>query len=865
MSFELVSPGWLAALCLLPLLVHYFRHSLVDLPLWQRRMSLGVRSIVVALLSLALAGLTLLSSTNDVFVVFAVDGSLSIAHEARDVAKRFIDDATRGRGTDRFAILPFAAEPQSFAKTLEREVEGSVDQNAEHGRWLRGTDLQAALEIAVAGIPPHDVPRVVLLTDGNETRGDALRVVSEGRLRVDTVPLAVRSEPEIQVAEVSVPAQVAQGEPFFVEVVVNSNHDDDVQIDVFKAEHRVVSSRRSLTKGENRFKFTEEVARPTEFSARIGRPLDGAGQPVEGAFQDTLLDNNTASGLVFTAGKPRVLLIDSQPEQSQGLEWALKEEGLLVETRPAVGVPTELSELQNFEVLVFSNIAATDLSQRQMEVIRTYVSELGGGFVMLGGDQSFGLGGYFKTVLEEVLPVRSDFEKEKEKPSLAMVIAIDKSGSMGGQKIALAKDAAKAAVEVLTERDQIGVIGFDAQSHWVSEVRPLAQKGLILDRISTLEAGGGTSLLPALENAFNALQATNARLKHVIVLTDGFSAPGDFDNLTRSMTAARITVSTVGIGEPDSNLLQRIAELGNGRYYFTNDPTSVPQIFTKETMQASKSALNEEPFLPQVIRATSVLNDLRLDEAPLLLGYVVTRPKATSEVILATEKGDPLLSWWRYGLGMSIAFTSDAKNRWAAEWQQWPGFSKFWSQVMRHAMRKSESKGFVVNVLRRGESTTIQVDAVDAAGQLLNGAETSLKLIAPNLSEQKLSLPQVAPGRYEATVDLREPGAWHLLLSQSKNRIALHQQSRGVMVGYPDELRLRPVNDELLKSIARVSGGKFKPTPSEVFESDARTAADVTPLWPLLLKIALLLFVLDVALRRLDFETLWARAKALLR
>lgn len=861
MSLELASPGWLATLCLLPLLVYYFRRSLVDLPLWQRRISLGARSTVVALLSLALAGLTLLSPTNDVFVVFAVDESLSVAHGARDVAQRFIDDATHGRATNGFAVVPFAAEPQSFTKTLSERSTDSSDNNSAAARWLRGSNLQAALEAATAAIPPHFVPRVVLLTDGNETQGDVLRAANDGRVRVDTVPLPVRSESEIQVAEVNVPAQVAQGEPFFVEVIVNSNHDDDVQIEVFKAEHRVVSSRRSLTKGENRFKFTEQIDRPTEFSARISQPLDGAGQPIEGAFKDTLLDNNAAAGLVFTAGKPRVLLIDSHVEQAQGLEWALKEEGLFVETRPVAGVPEELSELQNFDVLVFSNIAATDLAQRKMEVIRTYVSELGGGFVMLGGDQSFGLGGYFKTVLEEVLPVRSDFEKEKEKPSLAMVIAIDKSGSMGGQKIALAKDAAKAAVEVLTERDQIGVIGFDAQSHWVSEVRPLTQKGLILDRISTIEAGGGTSLLPAMENAFNALQATSARLKHVIVLTDGFSAPGDFDNLTRSMTAARITVSTVGIGEPDSNLLQRIAELGNGRYYFTNDPTSVPQIFTKETMQASQSALNEDPFLPQVIRATAVLNDLRLDEAPLLLGYVVTRPKATSEVILATEKGDPLLSWWRYGLGMSVAFTSDAKSRWAAEWQQWSGFSKFWSQVMRHAMRKSDSKGFVVNVLRRGESATIQIDSVDASGQLLNGAETSLKLIAPDLSELKLSVPQVAPGRYETTVEMREPGAWHLLLSQSKNRVPLYQQSRGVMVGYPDELRLQPVNERLLKSIARVSGGKFEPTPSEVFENDSRTAANVTPLWPLLLKIALLLFVVDVALRRLDFETLWARAR----
>ncbi len=860
MSFEFVSPVWLATLCLLPVLVHYYRRSLVDSSLWQRRVSLGVRSAIALLLSFALAGLTLLSPTKKVFVVFAVDESLSVAQESRAVAQKFVEESTRGQSAEHYSILPFASQPQSFTKTLPSDDRISnqpgPNQEAEAIR-RRATNLQAALETAVAGIPAHYVPRIVLMSDGNETLGNGLQAAAQARVRIDTLPLPVRSDPELQVAEVSVPAQVAQGEPFFVEVVVNSNHDDEAVIEVFKAEHRVVSSRRPLTKGENRFKFTEQVDRPTEFSARIRRPVDGAGQPVENTFKDTLLDNNAASGLVFTAGKPRVLLIDPQPEQSQGLEWALKEEGLIVEVRPAAGIPEELAELQNFDVLAFSNVAATELSQRKIEIIRTYVSELGGGFVMLGGDQSFGLGGYFKTALEEVLPVRPDLEKDKEKPSLAMIVAIDKSGSMGGQKMALAKDAAKAAVEVLTERDQIGIIGFDAQPHWVSEVRPLTQKGLILDRISTLEAGGGTSLLPAMENAFNALQATNARLKHIIILTDGFSAPGDFDNLTRSMTAARITVSTVGIGEPDSNLLQRIAELGNGRYYFTNDPTSVPQIFTKETMQASKSAINEEPFLPQVVRASAVLSDLRLDEAPLLLGYVVTRPKATSEVILATENGDPLLSWWRYGLGMSVAFTSDAKARWAAEWQQWPGFSKFWSQVMRHAMRKSESKGFMVNVVRQGDAATVEVDAFDDSGQLLNGADTNLKLLAPNLSERQVQLPQVAPGRYSAKLDLRDPGAWHMLIGQSKDRIPLHQQSRGVMVGYPDELRLRPINEELLKAIAQISGGTFQPAPADVFRNESQTASNVTPLWPLLLKIALLLFVLDVALRRLDFGWLY--------
>ena len=192
--------------------------------------------------------------------------------------------------------------------------------------------------------------------------------------------------------------------------------------------------------------------------------------------------------------------------------------------------------------------------------------------------------------------------------------------------------------------------------------------------------------------------ATVAKLKHVIILTDGISAarrlrgdrPGDGrrpDHLSRRWRWG---------ATPIQHLLEEIARLGNGRFYVADDPAQVPQIFAKETVTASKSAINEQPFSPAVVRPTQVLSEIRLDEAPFLLGYVVTRPKPTAEVILATESGDPLLAWWRYGLGMSVAFTSDAKARWAAEWLSWPQFGQFWAQVVRHALRKAEAKGTFV-------------------------------------------------------------------------------------------------------------------------------------------------------------------------
>jgi uncharacterized membrane protein len=686
----------------------------------------------------------------------------------------------------------------------------------------------------------------VLLSDGNPTAGDALKAAAalKGGVEVLTAPLPVRSDPEVQLSSVMAPAQVLQGEPFNVQVLIDSNHDDDQgQLEVYRGDIKVAGQPMKLKKGENRvvLKQTIDVGGLTPITARLK------------GYKDTLLDNNTDFGLVSAAGKPRVLLVESDPDQAKQLTWALEEQNMQVDVRPPRGAPDNLAELQNYDLLLLSNVPATALSLRQMEVARTYVQDLGGGLIMLGGDQSFGLGGYYKTSLEEILPVRSDFEKEKEKPSLAMMLVIDKSGSMGGEKIEMAKEAARAAVELLGPSDKVGVLAFEGENFWVSELHPCSDKGFVLDRIAGLEAGGGTVMAPAMEEAHETLRGAVAKLKHVIILTDGISAPGDFEGIAQAMAADRITCSTVAMGgDADQPLLEEIARLGNGRFYVADDPAQVPQIFAKETVTASKSAINEQPFPPTVVRSTQVLTEIRLDEAPFLLGYVVTRAKPTAEVILATESGDPLLAWWRYGLGMSAAFTSDAKARWAAEWLNWPQFGQFWAQVVRHCLRKAEAKGTFVKIERTGRKAVVSLDAIEPSGRYLNRAASELTLVNPLLATSKIEMAQVAPGRYQAELNTTQPGSYQLMFSQSRDNQSVGRQTRGLAVGYPDELRLRPTNTELLKAIAGAAGGRFDVKAESVFAAPERTAPRAVPLWPYLATVAVLLFVLDVALRRID-------------
>ena len=878
--------AWLWVPAVLWLVVFHLR-TLSDFPPRQRLVSLLVRGIVLTLLIMAVCGPVALRSTSQKMIVFAVDQSESIDEAARETADEYLKDAIEQAKEDDAEVrfLPFDSTPRQLqsnwtafqeppAETdsepasveVEEETPADVsaidrvdpgedevpaptpsptDLDADEAKRM-GTDLAAAIQTAVASIPPSRVPRIILMSDGNQTNGDGIAAATDADVPVWTVPLPTRSEPEVQMAAVEAPTQVRQGEPFFVEVVVSSNRDTEGHVDLYRGDIQigdVDAPAVKIKKGENRFRFQQTLLgqRQETFAARL-RDCD-----------DTLLDNNEAQAIVYASGKPRVLLIDSEPDETYSLRWALDEQSIDVDVRPPEGIPSDLSEMQGYECLILSNVPATSMSMRQMDLIRIYVQDLGGGLIMLGGDQAFGLGGYYRTQIEEILPVRSNFEKEREKPSLAMMLVIDKSGSMGGQKIELAKDAAQAAVELLGPKDAIGVIAFDGDSYTVSELRSTSDRGAISDAISTIEASGGTNMYPAMADAYEALLGATAKLKHVILMTDGVSSPGDFQGVAGDMSASRITLSTVALGQGSSeDLLEELAQIGGGRYYFCDDPQSVPQVFAKETVEASKSAINELPFVPQLVRPTSVLDGIELDLSPLLLGYVVTRPKPTAEFILASESGDPLLVWWRYGLGMSVAFTSDAKNRWAGEWMTWPDFGTFWAQIIRHAMRKDDNRGVFVEVERNGNQTRVVMDAVDDNGRFIDEAETRLTVIDPRLKNEKIAMRQTAPGRYEASVETLRRGAYHFDIATNRMDGTSQRSSRGIAVGYPDELRLLPRGDELLRQIASVSGGRYDAPASSITENDDRTARDPVPIWPWLLMAGLVLFIADVAFRRVE-------------
>ena len=851
MNFEVTRPELLVLLAGIPVLWVILRHSLVDMKPRQRASSLVVRCLILLFLVLALAGLSVGRPSNRQQVIALVDASASIREVSMGVALEGIEKMRSSkRKEDRLDVIYFAEQTTPL---IPVEEDGAWTNGLPETWPDRGTDLALAMQQALAQLDPSYGGRILVFTDGIVTGKDPASQfvgVSQAGKRADVVPVSSGDQPEVQVVGVNAPAKVHVGEPFPLHVTVQSREETEASVAVFVNGVRSHEEKVTLNIGENHLRFRQVPGdeRVLRFSVQIH------------AEADQFVDNNTGYALVRTGGKPKVLLIEARPQDGKHLRWALQKEDIEMEIRSVRGIPRSVADLQNFDLMLFSDVPATDLTVEQMEMVRAYVRDLGGGFVMLGGENSFGLGGYYKTVIEEILPVRTDFERERETPSLGMVLVIDKSGSMGGQKIELAKEAAKAAAELLDARDQLGVLAFDGQSRWVSEIHNAADRDYIIERISSLQAGGGTDMGPALSAAFSALEMTVAKLKHVIVLTDGHSTPANFYDLVTAMRSSGITISSVGVGSgADQELLERIASWGEGRYYFTSDPLSIPQIFAKETMTASKSAIKESPFIALPLVAHQVLQGINFEDSPFLLGFVITKPKPTSELILVSETGEPLLALWRYGLGKVGAFTSDAKNRWAAEWLEWPGFSRFWAQLVRETMRTTAPGRMHVEVQPEGDHATAYVelpkDSIQAGGSSPDEAVV-MRIIGPDLEPEEHALEQIAPGRYGASFPTRDFGDYHVQVSRSVGGQALNQAETGYSKGYPEELRLKPPDHAAMRGWSAAATGLYDRNPADVFLTDRLEGYRVTRIWPLLLQLALLLIPIDIALRRIEFPRL---------
>ncbi len=851
MSIDFERP-WL--LVLLPLclgLVYVlWRTSRTYMPPVRRRASLLIRVAVTTLLCLVLSSPTLQLRADQLAIAVLVDRSDSITPAARIEQEQWLAKALATKGAnDQMAVITFGQDA-----TVER---GLSDDNhpprlAPESAGTR-TNIAAAIRAGVAALPPSAARRLVLLSDGRENldhADSAAALASAAHVQLMTVPVDERRGPEVLVRALEAPTQLREGERFSVTAQLESTEPTTASLHLLMDGGLRTTQQVELEPGINRFVIPLEPLSPGHHLLRLQVEADA----------DTLTQNNSAGALVVVTGPPSILVVEGSPGESQFLVEALRTSGLNVEVDSPLSAPLELTNLRNYASVVVVDVAANQFAPGQLRALKTYVQNYGGGLVVAGGDHAFGPGSYARTPLEEMLPVRMDLRGKSVSASTALILVIDTSGSMGGgpggaSKMDLAKEAAISAAELLGEYDQIGIVAFEDQPRWVIPPTPATDLGVVQAAIAEMQPGGGTEIYPALRMAYDGLAPIDAKVKHVILLTDGEAPRGDYPGLTQQMKDANITLSTIGIGsDADTNLLQELATLGNGRYYDGNDPFDLPRLVVKETQQVQRAAIVEEDFKPVRISSGAALDGIDINTMPQLRGYVATTPKPQSSILLVSRQIDPVLAEWQFGLGRVIAWTSDVRNRWASRWIEWPEFGRFWAQVVKRTTRPPEDPNRQVTVNIDGNHAVITLDAqtgVEAADRhYLNFLPTTASIIDPGGAQHEIALPQVAPGRYEASYAVEDDGIYALQVTQNEADGAVANQSSGFVVPYSPEYRAGGTDDNFLDALAKRTGGRLIHDPEQALIHDLPAVGAPRQLWPYLLVLTALLFVADVGVRR---------------
>lgn len=814
----------------------------------------ALRSLAIAMLALALTRPQWNSGAGDVSVVYALDVSRSVPAAFIESALKWIGDADREARPAQSRYLAFADRAvlldsiDGLAKvpvSQEGPAPGTLNQSQ--------TNLERALDEALLGLDRNRVKRLVLLTDGNQTEGDVWRMLprlKEANVRVYPVPAKPRDDGDAWVDGIELPGGLRAQEPVKVAVRVFAPRAMRARVVLRNGKTMVGSRTIALRPGLNRAIFEARLNQPG--MATLSAELAAAG--------DGSVENNVVRQSAWVGSRSRVLYVEGQSGSAGYLRDALAAEGIDVGVASPADIPANAAGLAAYDALILSDIPAKALAPAQMQAIATYVRDQGGGLVFASGENVFGEKGYSDTAIEKILPVQ--FRAQEKRKDLALVIVLDRSYSMKGRKMELAKEATRASLDLLEEQHQFAVVAFDSQTYIAVPMQFVRSKRKAEDQISRIQASGQTNIYPALGIVYRMLQKTEAKTKHVILLSDGDTHPADFEGLLKRMTAEKIVVSTVAIGEAaDRGLMGNIAKWGNGRTYATVSAEAIPQIFIEETQRAVRANLLEESFRPVLKRRMAAFEGVAIEQAPELKGFVASRARDNAEVLLATPSESPLLARWQYGLGKAVVFTSDVKNRWAAKWLEWPGYGKLWAQVTREVMRRDSGEQLDFRVDREGADAIVTLSALTPDGRFRGDLAPRVRMTAPDGSIATLQLPRTGAGAYQLRVPVRPgvaPARFELLDSPGLSRqLVARAGSRELHYSRSDEYRAFPPNMELLRALAEQTGGKVAPDIAEVFARNGDESRTSRALWPWLALLGLLFYLTDIAVRRAPWA--WRR------
>ncbi len=827
----------------------------------RRRAALAVRVLLLSALVGALAGLQLVLPVDRLAVVFVVDLSDSVGTAGREEALAYVRESlSTKKGEDVAGIVAFGGD--ALVERLPSEL-AEIDRIASTP-VRSATDVGAALRLATALFPDDAQKRIVLLSDGNDTTGSGQTEASLAAARgiqVETVLTGLDGRDEVLVERLTGPSTARLGEAIEVSGDITSTVAQPATVRLFVNGELVKTQPVDLAKGPNRVTFTFTPKDPGFLRFRI----------VVEAGRDTFNQNDRADANTIVKGEPRILVVKGDEDVADQLVAALEIERQDVDSVIPEALPSDLAGLADYDSIVLVDVPRLRLTDQALAALQVYVRDLGRGLVVVGGPRAYGAGGYTDTPLEATLPVDMGVRDRQKQPDVALVVVIDKSGSMdachcnsfdggmggggagiaGVKKVDIGKEAILRAASALTAQDELGVVAFDESAHWVVKTAPIGGLQDLQASIAGITANGQTNIFGGLEQAVKSLKDATATRRHIILLTDGWSSSGQYDQILKDMKAAGITLSTVGAGGGSNPFLEQLARNGGGRFYNAANPASIPDIFLKETQQVSGQQIVEEAFFPILTSSSPILRGIE-GGLPQLLGYNGTTAKPAAQTVLVTARDDPLLVQWQYGLGRSVAWTSDSTGRWAKSWIGWTGFSKFFSQMVGWTFPGEESGGIEAQFVDRGGRTYLRVESVASDGSPRDFYATRVALVGPDLSPVAVALSQVAPGVYEAPVASLESGAYAVRVTQTKPGEAALGRTLGLVAPTAAEYRLLGANEPLLAAIRSATGGSALATPAAAWVHDLRRTSQFTDLWPWLLVLALLLWPLDIALRRVS-------------
>ncbi len=899
MSLTFDQPGllWLAVI-VLPLVV-FGAWSLRGIDALRRTIILLARTLLVVALAILLAGPHLRREHDQLTVIGLLDVSGSVKRFARlpplpdrseerraylEYLRDWFRTATETRAPDdRFGLVVFDGEVIAVAAPSRVDTLDDVLDVSE----TPGTSIEEAIRLGLAMFPSDAARRLVLVSDGNETLGTALEAARQaagsttdagatrtvGAVPIDVVPIAYTVMGDVQVVRIEAPPSAQPGQTITVRIIMEATQPARGRLTLRR--EGVPVDLNGSSPGRSR-----AIEVPKGESVQLATVVLGE-TPVnrfeatfesDDASRDVLPDNNRAEAFTSTPGKGRILVVTSRREETV-LDDLLAAAGLPMTKLDPEQLPNDLLSFQRYDLVILDDVPAYALGTNQQELIGRYVNDLGGGLIMLGGENSFGAGGWNGTRVEEVLPLELDPPKELRLPQAALVLVLDQSGSMNrpvagarASQQEVANEAAALAIESLRAESLVGVVTFHSIA---SEYIPLGRNEdpkAIARRVRGITAGGGTNLEPALRMALRMLDSVEADRKRVVCLTDGQSPQEDLDGIVETMVSRGIRLTTIAVGDDaDHTTLRRLAEIGDGEFYPVYNPKTLPRVLVDSVKSINKPLIKESPFVPVVIPTGSGVT-AGLDAAPSLGGLVVTAPRAETSATIEMRHpdGEPLYAHWQAGLGRVAAFTSDVGGRWSQGWATWPPAIAFWTQMVRTTARPAVSHDAELFAEIRDGRLELTLEASDDDG-FIDYLQVRGTVYPPTGEPVAVRLPQTAPGRYSASVPAHAAGNYIVALNPVRGTRRLAPVIGGTSRATGDEFRRYQSNLPLLDAIIDVTGGRrldlAAPEAAALYDRTGMPVSiSLQPVWRALLWTVLALFLLDVAGRRMAWTAAGLRA-----